>query len=402
MNTMTVEQAASVLNNIVAQQTGQTQLAPITDPGKFAAVAQKALLSGRDPVMNILNQMWSRTYFAVRPRNNGLDGLYMDLPRWGNAVRKISPVAGVMLDDEGYQWPVVYDASQTDNPLGNGESVDQYKIHKQDFVQMNFYGTAIYEQAFTVFIKQFDTAFSGPEEFAQFNAMNLTERYNDRERYRESVARALQVNYIGALIAENNADRVIHLLSEYNAETGLTLTAQTVMQPDNYAAFIRWMFARLNTLAMLMAADSEMYQTVVDGKHILRHTDAGNLRVALLAQYANQIKSMALSTTYNDSYLSMAAYDAVPFWQSIKAPSSISVSPVYTGTDGTIVSGSATTSAVVLGVMHDRDALGYSDVYNASYVTPINGAGEYYNTFDHTHFKTLMDTTEKGIVLLLD
>lgn len=402
MNAFTISQVAPIINEVNQQLTGQKALAPITNAGDFVAVAQTALLSGRDKVLNVINEMWARTIFAVRPMNDGLDGLYMDLPRFGNAVRKLSPVAGVALDDDAFQWPVTYDATQATNPLGNGESVDHYTIHKQDVVQTNFYGMAVYEQAYTTFMHQFDTAFTGPDEFARFNSMNLTERYNDRQRYRKAVARALQVNYLGALIAENNTYRVIHLLTEYNADTGLTLTAQTVMQPGNYADFIRWLYARLNTLAMMMGEDSQQYQTVIDGKPVLRHTDASNLRVALLAQYANQIRSMALSTTYNDSYLTMAEFDAVPFWQAIRTPDAINVTPVYTGTSGQVVTGSATEQAKILGVMHDRDALGYSDVYNASHVTPLNARGEYWTTWDHTNFRTIMDMTEKGIVLLLD
>lgn len=402
MNAFTISQVAPIINEVNQQLTGQKALAPITNAVDFVAVAQTALLSGSDKVLNVINEMWARTIFAVRPMNDGLDGLYMELPRFGNAIRKLSPVAGVALEDDAFKWPVTYDATQTANPLGNGESVDHYTIHKQDVVQTNFYGMAVYEQAYTTFLHQFNTAFTGPDEFARFNAMNLTERYNDRQRFRKAVARALQVNYLGALIAENNTDRVIHLLTEYNAETGLTLTAQTVMQPGNYADFIRWLYARLNTLAMMMAEDSQQYQTVITGKPVLRHTDASNLRVALLAQYANQIRSMALSTTYNDSYLSMAEFDAVPFWQSIQSPDQINVNPVYTGTSGQVITGAATEQAKILGVMHDRDALGYSDVYNASHVTPMNAKGEYWTTWDHTNFRTIMDMTEKGVVLLLD
>lgn len=403
MNAFTYSQVSAVLNAVSRQLTGQTAIAPITNTYEFVAQAALFLNSGKDAVLNAINQIWSRTIFAVRPLNDGLDGLYMDMPRFGNALRKLSPVAGVALDDDAFKWPVTYAATHADNPLGNGESVDHYTIHKQDVLQTNFYGTGVYEQAYTTFLHQFDTAFKDPEEFAQFNSMNLTERYNDRVRFRKAIARALQVNYIGALIQENNAQRVVHLLSEYNTATGLELTAQTVMQPDNYAAFVRWMYARLNTLAMMMSEDSAAYQTQISGKTILRHTDAPNLRVALLAQYANQIRSMALSTTYNDSYLSMATFDEVPYWQSIQSPDTVNVKPTYTDSEGLVREAqSATSTSKVLGIMHDRDAMGYSDVYNASHVTPLNAKGEYWTTWVHTNFKAIMDMTEKGIVLLLD
>ena len=402
MNDFNVSQVAPIINEVNQQLTGQKAIAQITNAGDFVAVAQTALLQGRDKVLNAINEIWSRTIFAVRPLNDGLDGLYMDLPRFGNAVRKLSPVAGVALEDDAFKWPVTYDATHATNPLGNGESVDHYTIHKQDVLQTNFYGMAAYEQAYTTFLHQFDTAFEGPEEFARFNAMNVTERMNDRIRFRKAVARALQINYMGALISEDNAQRVVHLLSDYNLDTGLELTAQSVMQPGNYADFVRWLYAKLNTIAMMMGEDSQAYQTIINGKPILRHTDARNLRVALLAQYANQIRSMALSTTYNDSYLTMADFDAVPYWQNINDPDMISITPVYTGTSGQVVTGDPVAQTKILGVMHDRDALGYADVYNASHVTPLNAKGEYWTTWDHTNFRTIMDMTEKGVILLLD
>ena len=402
MNDFNVSQVAPIINEVNQQLTGQKAIAQITNAGDFVAVAQTALLQGRDKVLNAINEIWSRTIFAVRSLNDGLDGLYMDLPRFGNAVRKLSPVAGVALEDDAFKWPVTYDATHATNPLGNGESVDHYTIHKQDVLQTNFYGMAAYEQAYTTFLHQFDTAFEGPEDFARFNSMNVTERMNDRIRFRKAVARALQINYMGALIAEDNAQRVVHLLSDYNLDTGLELTAQSVMQPGNYADFVRWLYAKLNTIAMMMGEDSQAYQTIINGKPILRHTDARNLRVALLAQYANQIRSMALSTTYNDSYLTMADFDAVPYWQNINDPDMISITPVYTGTSGQVVTGDPVAQTKILGVMHDRDALGYADAYNASHVTPLNAKGEYWTTWDHTNFRTIMDMTEKGVILLLD
>lgn len=401
-STMTIAQASTVLNNIAGQLTGGA-LAPITNNDDFVSVAQTLLLTGRDPVINALSQVWSKTIFAYRDYRAPLSGLEMDLERYGNAVRKLSPVARDMQDDESFVWPVAYDAvNHSANPYGDGQSVDMWEIAKQRVQQMNFYGTAVYQQRYTIFKDQFDNAFSSADEFGRFNAMNLAERNNEKEQYKEAVARGIQTNFIGALIDENQTDRVVHLLTEYNAATGLTLTATTVYQPANFAPFMRWVWARIKTIIRLMGARSNNYQTVVNGERVLRFTRPENMRVAILAQAYDQIETMVFSDTYHDDYLKGVNFESIDFWQSIDAPSSISVTPVYTGATGSVVTGSATTSSAVFGLLHDRDALGYSLVNAWSAVTPLNIDGGYWNESYHARIKTIQDNTEKAVVLLLD
>lgn len=401
-STMTIAQASTVLNNIAGQLTGGA-LAPITNNDDFVSVAQTLLLTGRDPVINALSQVWSKTIFAYRDYRAPLSGLEMDLERYGNAVRKLSPVARDMQNDESFVWPVAYDAvNHSANPYGDGQSVDMWEIAKQRVQQMNFYGTAVYQQRYTIFKDQFDNAFSSADEFGRFNAMNLAERNNEKEQYKEAVARGIQTNFIGALIDEAQTDRVVHLLTEYNAATGLTLTATTVYQPANFAPFMRWVWARIKTIIRLMGARSNNYQTVVNGERVLRFTRPENMRVAILAQAYDQIETMVFSDTYHDDYLKGVNFESIDFWQSIDAPSSISVTPVYTGATGAVVTGSATTSNVVFGLLHDRDALGYSLVNAWSAVTPLNIDGGYWNESYHARIKTIQDNTEKAVVLLLD
>ena len=402
MNEFNISQVSTIVNNILEQMTGQKAQAAITNAADFAAVAQTMLKTGYDPIINAISQVFSRSIFSYRDYNAPMNSLYMDAPRWGNAVRKLSPVAMEAVDNQEFQWPVAYDATQTGNPMGNGQSVDHYRITKQDVLQTNFYGSATYMQKYTLFKEQFDVAFSSVEEFGRFTAMLAAERKNDRESYKESLARGLQAVFIGALLAENKPERVIHLLTEYNGQTGLSLTDESVYQPDNFAPFMRWVYARVKTIARMFARRSQAYQTVITGKTILRHTPADRLRIALYAPVMEQINAMVLSTTFNDEYLKAAEFEAVDYWQSFDAPDSINVVPVYTGTNGAIVTGAAQEQDKIFGLIHDKDALGYSDVNNWSAVTPLNIVGGYWNEAHHSRFKSMLDNTEKAVVLLLD
>lgn len=405
-------QAATLLTSVVQQATGQ-QVATPTNVGEFVSVATTAIKNGYDPVMNALTQMWGRAVFAVRPYSAKFRGLEMDLDRWANVTRKISFADKPVENDQRFTWPAGYDATQ--NPAnGDGGSVDMWRIHKDDPLQMQFYGQSVYQDCRTEFVNSLDAAFRGPEEFMRYNAAAVTNRQNKLEQYRENVARGLLLNLMGSIYYIANAtgaladpSRVIHLLTEYNTATGLTLTATTVMQPDNYPGFMRWVYARLASLSDLMAARSGLYQTVVNGKTINRHTDAENTKIYIHSQFLHEMDSMARSVTFHEDLLRLADVESVPYWQSIKAPTSIDLGGQVslTGTDGSVITAAAGTGTLanVFGVVFDRDAAGYSFVNRFDWATPgINAAGGYYNTFHHANVRAIQDMTEKSVLLVLD
>ncbi len=401
VNDMTVFQAGTILQSLVQQATGQATIAATT-PGEFVSVAQTALKTGYDPIINTISQMWGRTIFSIRPYSRKFSGLEMSMERWGNAVRKLSIADKPIEDDARFKWPVGYDATQTGNPLGNGQSVDMYALNKPDMLQVNFYGQSVYENSYTIFKDQFDVAFTSPDEFMRFNSMVTGNRSDKLEQYRENIARGILANYIGSILSEGQAARVIHLLTEYNTETGLSLTAQSVYQPTNFSSFMQWVYARIATISRMMTERSEMYQTVINGKHVMRHTPASRQKVYLYAKAMDQFDAMVKANSFHDNYLKYTDYEGVNFWQSIETPDSISVTPVYTSTTGVATTGEAVEQAGIFGIIFDEEALGYAQVNNWAAVTPFNAKGGYWNTYDHVNFRAIMDMSEKGVLLLLD
>lgn len=401
VNDMTVFQAGTILQSLVQQATGQAVISATT-PGEFVSVAQTALKTGYDPIINTISQMWGRTIFSIRPYSRKFSGLEMSMERWGNAVRKLSIADKPIEDDARFKWPVGYDATQTANPLGNGQSVDMYALNKPDMLQVNFYGQAVYENSFTIMKDQFDVAFTSPEEFMRFNSMVTGNRSDKLEQYRENIARGILANYIGSLLSEGQDARVVHLLTEYNAETGLTLTAQAIYQPANFTSFMQWVYARIATISRMMTERSEMYQTVINGKHVMRHTPASKQKVYLYAKAMDQFDAMVKANSFHDNYLKYTDYEGVNFWQSIETPDSISVTPIYTSTAGIATTGEKVEQAGIFGVIFDEESLGYAQINSWAGVTPLNAKGGYWNTYDHVNFRAIMDMSEKGVLLLLD
>lgn len=401
VNTMSFAQIASVLNSIIKQATGQDALTP-TNTSEFVSAGQTALSLPRDAVMNAISGVIGRTIFAIRPYSAKFAGLEKTPERWGAYMRKLSIADEDWDNHKGYAWPVTYDASQNP-PDGEGYSVDQWTVKKPDVLQTNFFGASVYQDHYSITEEQLETAFRGPEELGSFFSMITTAMSNRLERAKDSTARGLVANMIGSLVHENNTSRVIHLLTEYNAETGLTLTAQTVYRPDNFPAFTKWLYARIANLSDLMTEASEMYQTVVNGKHIIRHTDVERQKIYLFSKMRHAFDARVLADTFHDSYLRFADVESVNFWQSIETPDRVSVLPVYTGATGALVEPDESVTATnILGIMFDDDAAGYGYLDRRYYPTPLNAAGLYRNIWISARQKVFMDNTEKMIVLLLD
>lgn len=387
-NDLSFNQLSTVLNSIVAQATGKNPLA-ITNTSEFISVAQTALKTGYDPLLQSISQVLSRTIFSTRPYYRKFGGIQVDNQKWGNITRKLN------ISDKDWENDVRFE-------LVDGESVDMYKVNKPNILQTNFYGANVYERSYTIFKDQLDCAFSGPDEFARFLSMVTGNCTDMIEQAHENLARATVANYIGGKV-KGDADSCIHLLTEYNALTGLALTKENVYQPANYKPFIDWVYSRIATLTELMTERSQLFHTNITGKTINRHTPLQRQRVYLYAPARFNIESMSLANTYNYNFLKMAYNETVNYWQSIQSPSKINVKPSYLQANGTITTPEAALEQDdIFGVIFDEEALGYTVMNQWSATTPFNAKGGYSNVFFHFTDRFWNDFTENGLVLLLD
>ena len=226
VNDLTFNQLATVLNTIVEQATGVQSLTP-TDESSFVTVAQVGLKAGYDPLMTAISQVLSKTIFSIRPYNRKFQGIQATNQRFGAITRKLQIVDDDWKNDVKFQ-------------LVDGQSVDHYTVNKPDVLQTNFYGANVFMDYITIYTEQLDNAFSGSAQFGEFISMLMTNMSNRIEQAHENLARRTIANFIaGKIVANNN---VIHLLTEYNAKTGLTLTAQTLYQPQYSFPPYKWRF----------------------------------------------------------------------------------------------------------------------------------------------------------------
>ena len=386
VNTMSFEDASAILNNIRQQVTGEASIAPV-NTADFVSVGTTLLQSGYDPVLNAITQMVTKTIFSIRPYSRKFGGIKVDSEMWGSIVRKLA------VADKAWEVNEEFD-------LVDGQSIDHYKVSKPDVLELKFYGSEDFSKHFTIFKDQLNNAFSGPAEFSRFMSMIVQNVSDMIEQNFESIARMIIANYVGGKKVANNG--VIHLLTEYNAETGLSLTSTTVFAPANFGDFMKWVYARIDTLTSLMTERSNKFQIQVTGKEITRHTPYEYQKVYLYAKLMNDMKARVLSSTFNYGFIEYADVEEVNYWQSIDSPMAIDVTPNYLDADGSIKTGAEQNITNLVGVIFDREALGYTVMNEWSATTPLNASGGYWNTFYHYLMKWWVDYSEKGIILLLD
>lgn len=387
MNNLTFNQISTIVNSVVSQATGKVSIAP-TNTSEFVSVANTALLTGYDNVIQSISQVLSRTIFSIRPYTRKLSGLQVSNEKWGNHVRKLQSC------DKGFE-------NDNRQPLTDGSSVDMYKVNKPSVLQTNFYGQTVFEKSITIFRDQLDVAFSSPEEFGRFITMIMTNASDLIEQAHESLARMTLANLIAGVISIGNDNQIIHLLTEYNAVTGGEYTSTTIMQPEAYNAFSKWAYARVAEIASMLTERTQMFHQNITEKPVSRHTPYALQKVFLYAPSQFQISARVLADTYHDSYLRYAYNEIVNFWQSAESKDGINVTCQYLQADGTLNS-NAVKQSNIFGLIMDEEAAGYTVVNQWSAPTPFNASGGYSNLFWHFTDRYWNDFTENAILLLMD
>ncbi len=390
VNELNFNQVSTLLTSIVKQATGQSVLTP-TNTSDFVSVATTALKNGTDPVMSAITQMVSRTIFSIRPYSEKFKGLRVSSERWGNIVRKLNIADGAYIGDTAFALPE------------DGQSVDMYKLRRPNILQTNFYGANVFSIERSYFREQLECAFTSPEELASFYSMVTGNIMDMIETAHENLKRATLSNLIGGIVSGGGDDQKVHLLTEYNAKTGGKYTAVTIMAPDVYPDFMKFVYARIATVSALLTERLQLHHINVTGKAITRHTPYENQRLYMYAPVMYESTARAIADTYHDTFLRYADHETVNFWQAVDTPDTINVTPSYLKADGTITTPSDAVSVPkVFALLCDEESCGMTVCNEWSATSPLNITGGYYNVAWHFTDRFWNDFTENAVVFTLD
>ena len=398
---ITFQDISAVLAEINKAATGQEPTSEIIDTSSFVSVAEATLRTGYDNLLNAISQVFTRTIFAVRPYRAQMLGLEKEGSAWGNHVRKINYFDSDPIKDTTYSMP-------RDGSWGSeagGDSTIEWLVQRPKVLQTNYYGQSNYARMYTQGLIQLNSAFQGPDQLAEFWGGMATHMANQIEQDRENMSRMLVVNRMAGT-PSTAPTAVIYLLDEYNAQTGLALTATTVFQPDNFPDFARYAFARINDVSdMLRARTTKWHQNwAISGTNynFMRHTPYDRQHLYLSSRLQRQIGARVLADTFNSGMLKYRDMELIPYWQTPDERETVKVKPITTTTAGAAQAMASNVGLEnIVGVLFDDDAIGYTPIDSQVLATPVNARSRYVNFWYHYGWRWFNDFTENAVVFLL-
>ena len=394
---MTVKQIYELMNTVTGEVLGKTGLLAedLSNVGDVGTEVFNA--TAVDNYVKTLVNHIGKVIFVNRPYSGKIPSVLMDSWEFGSVLEKIScdtPAA-----EENESWDLV-----------NGKEYKQDIFYKPTVSEKFFNSKGTFEVPMSFTEKQVKESFSNAAQLNGFISMI----YNAVDRSMTIKIDGLVMRTINSMIAQTlNADktafaggygtastaRCVNLLKLYNDKffpaTGSTanpdaLTAdKAIYDPD----FIRFASYTMGVYVDRLASISTLFN--VGGKD--RFTDANNLHVIMLSDFAKGADVYLQSDVRHNEMTRLPNYETVPYWQgSGKNYEFDSTSAINVKIDA------STTVDIdgIVGVMFDRDALGVSNL-DRRVTTAYNAKAEFFNNyykFDAGYFN---DTNENFVVFFV-
>ena len=393
-NSITPRDVYALMNEIVSQATGRTDLA-VVDTSTFTSVGELTLRTGTENVLNAISTVISKTIFSVRPYKGKLESLRVAQERWGAQIRKV-----VYLYNEA-EASTDNNVVGTPNQLSDGNSIDMFKIKKPQAIQLNFYGTQVLQKHITRFRDQLSIAFSSETEFMQFIDGVMVEFFNEVELINEGKSRLTLINFMAGISAMGLTE--VDLVAGYNTKYGTTYTREQLLS-THLTSFMQYVASTIKIYSSRLTDMSASNHANITGQPvIMRHTPKAKQKMIMYEPVFIETEASVYSQLFNPKYLDIGTFEGVNYWQSQKTPTAITAKPnildVATGQSKT--ASSDVTLDYVLGILFDEEAVGVMPQFDYSSTTPFNSAGGYYNMYMHWRFNSYCDYTENAVLFTL-
>lgn len=361
-----------ILNDTFAQMHEGQAFAPVTNAEDLISVGQTIISSATltDSFLNTLCQRIGRTMIAVRAYKSKYSAYIYDNMVWGEILQKIRFEMPSLEDDPTYA-------------LTNGVSYDHYTVNKPSAAVEYYHNVNPAMFHITTSRVALMTAFKSEADMERFLSGVRTMIRNKLETVYEDLARTGLLYAVSETVNQGLTTQVRHVLTSYAADTGdSSLTASTAPYSN---AFLRY----LSGLIRIDSKRLEDLSTIFNTTGAERHTSKDFQKLAVIDLIGENMKSQVEYAAFHKDLVDLGNYTEVSYWQSIDDRFKVQ----FKSTD---------TPAEVIAFLSDRDAFGVYKEIEDVLTTPVNAAGQYYNTFYHIRREQLFDPSENAIVYVLD
>ena len=292
---MKVTQLKDIVNSATSEVLGKTDVVN-DDLSNLVDVGNEIFNS--DNVDNYVKKLIDRigqVIFVNRLYAGGVPSVLMDSWEYGSVVEKIS--ADMPEADENDSWN-----------LQDGQTYSQDTFYQPKVSAKFFNSKVTFDVKLSFTTEQVKESFSNVNELNGFISMLETGVKNSMTVKLDGLIMRTINNMTGQILNSANGLQKVNLLTEYNAVSGQTLTANKALMDKDFLKFasltIKKYQARITKMSTLFNAGGKA-----------RFTTTDNLHTVLLSDFADSAEVYLLSDTYHNDTVSLPNHETVPYWQ---------------------------------------------------------------------------------------
>lgn len=378
---MKVTQLKDIVNSATSEVLGKTDVVN-DDLSNLVDVGNEIFNS--DNVDNYVKKLIDRigqVIFVNRLYAGGVPSVLMDSWEYGSVVEKIS--ADMPEADENDSWQ-----------LQDGQTYSQDTFYQPKVSAKFFNSKVTFDVKLSFTTEQVKESFSNVNELNGFISMLETGVKNSMTVKLDGLIMRTINNMTGQILNSANGLQKVNLLTEYNAVSGQTLTANKALMDKDFLKFasltIKKYQARITKMSTLFNAGGKA-----------RFTTTDNLHTVLLSDFADSAEVYLLSDTYHNDTVSLPNHETVPYWQgSGKSYAFDDISKIDVKIDVGNKTPKQVTQTGILGVMFDTNALGVSNL-NQRTTTSYNARAEFYTNYYKMDAGYFNDLNENFVVFYI-
>lgn len=378
---MKVTQLKDIVNSTTSEVLGKTDVVN-DDLSNLVDVGNEIFNS--DNVDNYVKKLIDRigkVIFVNRLYAGGVPSVLMDSWEYGSVVEKIS--ADMPEADENDSWN-----------LQDGQTYSQDTFYQPKVSAKFFNSKVTFDVKLSFTTEQVKESFSNVNELNGFISMLETGVKNSMTVKLDGLIMRTINNMTGQILNSANGLQKVNLLTEYNAVSGQTLTANKALMDKDFLKFasltIKKYQARITKMSTLFNAGGKA-----------RFTTTDNLHTVLLSDFADSAEVYLLSDTYHNDTVSLPNHETVPYWQgSGKSYAFDDISKIDVKIDAGNKTPKQVTQTGILGVMFDTNALGVSNL-NQRTTTSYNARAEFYTNYYKMDAGYFNDLNENFVVFYI-
>ena len=380
-NDMKVTQLKDIVNSVTSEVLGKTDVVN-DDLTNLVDVGNE--IFNTDNVDNYVKKLIDRigqVIFVNRLYAGGVPSVLMDSWEYGSVVEKIS--ADMPEADENDSWN-----------LQNGQTYSQDTFYQPKVSAKFFNSKVTFDVKLSFTTEQVKESFSNVNELNGFISMLETGVKNSMTVKLDGLIMRTINNMTGQILNSANGLQKVNLLTEYNAVSGQTLTANKALMDKDFLKFasltIKKYQARITKMSTLFNAGGKA-----------RFTTTDNLHTVLLSDFADSAEVYLMSDTYHNDTVSLPNHETVPYWQgSGKSYAFNDISKIDVKIDAGNKTPKQVTQTGILGVMFDTNALGVSNL-NQRTTTSYNARAEFYTNYYKMDAGYFNDLNENFVVFYI-